>query len=642
MSIQATIYRFGPYELRSRTRELYKQGVKLKLRPQPYQVLTVLLERAGDVVMREELRERVWVADTFVNFEHGLNTAIKELRGVLSDSPSEPRYIETLPKLGYRMIVRVEAEASAKAEVAPGESGPPQWLGVERRKRREQLAIVRRRWPVVVGICAVAIAGLGLYANWSRTKVRQKPANDRLMLAVLPFENLTGDPGQEYFSDGLTEEMIAQLGRLDPQHLGVIARTSVMHYKQSPNQLEQVGRELRVQYVLEGSVRRDANTVRVSAQLIQLRDQTHLWSRQYDRELSNLLALQGEIAREIAYEIHVALGDPKSSAPVSQPSLSPQAYEAYDLYLKGRYFWNKRTPAGFQQATEYFQQAITKDPNYARAYAGLADTFALMSTWSQVPQNEFMPKARAAALKALQIDETLAEAHTSLALIAESYDYDWQTAEKEYKRAIQLDPGYATAHQWYAECLSFQGRFDEAFAESERARQLDPLSMIIATDHGAILYFSRQYERAIEQFRNVLEMEPNFVRARMVVYADVQTGQFADALAEVEQARRVGADGPLRWSMLAYVYGRSGQQEQARRALTKLEQLIQHSHSDPTPFLLLTYVGMDRKDEAIALLQKAYSEHSNAVMSLKVEPNYDPLRSDPRFQNLLRHVGLAQ
>jgi TolB-like protein/Tfp pilus assembly protein PilF len=461
------------------------------------------------------------------------------------------------------------------------------------------------------------------------------------MLAVLPFENLTGDTAQEYSSDGLTEEMISQLGSLNPEQLGVIARTSVMHYKNSQTPLEQIGRELGVQYVLEGSVRRDSNKVRISAQLIQMKDQTHLWSRQYDRELSSLLVLQGEIAREIAGEIQLTLGDDrKRIATDRKPVASSTSYEAYDLYLKGRYFWNKRTGEGFQEAAEYFQQAIDKDPNYARAYAGLADTFALMSTWYLAPPNEIMPKARAAALKALEIDDSLAEAHTSLALITENYDWDWRTAEKEYQRAIQLDPGYATAHQWYAEFLSFQGRFDEALAESERARRLDPLSLIIATDHGAILYFSRQYDRAIEQFRAVLEMEPGFGRANMIIYAYVQKGEFAEALAYIEKTRRLYKnDQPRSWRLEAYVYGHSGQLAQAQKALEKLKQLDQRWQIDIDPSL---YVALNRKDEAIALLQRACSEHSSVVTSLKVEPNYDPLRSDPRFQELQRRVGLAQ
>jgi TolB-like protein/Tfp pilus assembly protein PilF len=457
------------------------------------------------------------------------------------------------------------------------------------------------------------------------------------MLAVLPFENLTGDPGQEYFSDGLTDEMITHLGNLDPQHL-VIARTSVMRYKHSRESLDRLGRELGVQYVLEGSVRRDADKVRITAQLIQMKDQTHLWAREYDRELSHLLAVQGEIAQAVADEIQLTLVDHKPIRTIPEASLSPAAYEAYDLYLKGRYFWNKRTTQGFRQAIEYFQQAIAKDPTYARAYAGLADSYALMSGYSLAPQKEFMPKARAAALKALEMDESLAEAHTSLAVIAQDYDWDWQTAEKEYRRAIELNPNYATGHHWYAECLALQGRFDEAFAEIERARQLDPLSLIIATDRGAILYFSRQYDRAIEQFRAVLDMEPNFPRAHLLAYAYTQKGMFAEALADIEKWRRI-EDTPWTQSLLAYVYGRSGQPEQTRRALEKLEQLNRRRGMDAAP-MVTAYIGTGNKDEAFAWLQKAFLEHSNALVGLKVDPIYDPLRSDPRFQGLLRRIGL--
>ena len=647
MPAQALTYRFGPYELRTRTRELYKQGSKLKLRPQPLQVLLVLLECAGNVVTREELRERVWSSDTFVDFEHGLNTAIKELRGVLSDSAAEPRYIGTLPKMGYRMIVPVEAEASPKAEIAPVESGPAEWLGLERRRRMGVLVVARRWWPLVAGICVVAIAGLGLYANWLRTReaaqelarVHVQLANGRLMLAVLPFENLTGDAGQDYFSDGLTEEMITQLGQLDPAHLAVIARTSVMHYKQNPGPMEQIRHELGVQYVLEGSVRRDADKVRISAQLIQMSDQTHVWARQYDRELSNLLALQGEIAKEIAREIKLTLGDPKRSDSAAQLPLSPNAYAAYDLYLKGRYFWNKRTPQGFERAVECFQQALEKDPGYARAYVGLADSYALMSEYDMVPPKVQMPKARAAARRAVELDEKLSEAHASLAMIAQNYDWDWNTAEKEYRRAIELDPNYATAHHWYAEYLALVGRFDEAFVEIDRARQLDPLSLIIATDRGAILYFSRQYDPAIEQFRAVLDMEPNFPRAHMLVFAYVEKGMYAEALADVEKWQR-SDDNPWSWMMLAYVYGRSGQQVKAGAALKELEKSSRRGKVGPLS-IAVAYIGMGDKEKAIAWLEKAYAERSIST-ALKVDAIYDPLRSDPHFRALLRRVGLAQ
>ncbi len=416
-----------------------------------------------------------------------------------------------------------------------------------------------------------------------------------------------------------------------------------MHYKTAGSHLDEVARELHVQYVLEGSVRRDSGKVRITAQLIRASDQTHLWAHEYDRELKDLLLLQGEIAQEVAEGIQLTLADNRKSAAAAPAALSPASYEAYDLYLKGRYFWNKRTPQGFQQAVQCFEQAIAKDPKYARAYAGLADTYALMSSYYLAPPNEVMPKARTAALKALQIDEGLAEAHTSLALIAEMYDWDWQTGEKEYRRAIQLNPNYATAHHWYAEFLAFQGRFDEALAESERARHLDPLSVIIAADRGAILYFARQDDRAIEQFRAVLDMEPNFSRAHLVASAYVEKGRFADALAHIESWRRAEkTPAPWRLAMDVCVYSRSGEPAKARQALAKLERWNRESRLDSDPNFAAAYTCMNNKDEAFARLQKAYEEHSPAISTLKVEPAYDPLRSDPRFQELLRRVGLGQ
>jgi TolB-like protein/tetratricopeptide (TPR) repeat protein len=462
------------------------------------------------------------------------------------------------------------------------------------------------------------------------------------MLAVLPFENLTGDAAQNYVSDGMTEEMITQLGSLDPLHLGVIARTSVMHYKHSQEPLPQIGRELGVQYVLEGSIRRDFDRVRITAQLIQIKDQSHVWARQYDRESSTLLALEGEIAREIADEIQIALGDHKKPvAPAISPSLSAQTREAHVLYLQGEYFWNKRTPAGFRRAIVYFQRAIATDPNYARAYAGLADSYALLGPYSGVPQTQYMPKARAAALRALEIDESLPEAHTALALIVQNYDWDWQTAEKEFRRPIELNPNYATAHQWYAEHLTWRGRFEEALHESEQARQLDPLSLIIAADNGAIFYYSRQYDPAIEKFSAVREMEPNFPRALLIVWAYEQKGMFAEALADVENWREATGDGISSWAEMAYIYGRTGQRAKARLALAKLEELSRRQSVDPSVFIR-PHIAMGYQDEAFADLERAYSQHSNILTTLKVDPLYDPLRRDPRFQGFMRRVGLAQ
>ena len=637
--------RFGDdFELSLRAYELRCAGIPLKLKPIPMELLFLLVEHRGELVTREQIVGRIWRKGTFLDTDNSINGAISRIRQVLRDDPEQPRFVQTVTGKGYKFIapvIKIRQPVTVAGPTTPAAS-PESLIGQEGAHLRIVQVTSPRRWHVLIGISIALIAALGGF-QWSRSRVHPQPSNGRLMLAVLPFENLTGDAGQEYFSDGMTEEMITQLGSLNPDHLGVIARTSVMHYKHSQEQLDQIGHELRVQYLIEGSVRRDSDNVRITAQLIQVKDQTRVWARQYNREVKNLLIAQGEIAQEIADEIDLTLGNPhapKARKLGAAASPSP-SYEVYDLYLKGRYFLNKRTAPGFQQAAEYFQEAIAKDPNYARAYAGLADTFGLMTTWYLVPKREFMPKARTAALRALQIDETLAEAHTSLALIAETYDFDWQTAEKEFRLAIQLDPDYSTAHQWYAEYLAWQGRFDEALAESERARQLDPLSLIIATDHGAILYFWRKYDRAIAQSRAVLDMDPTFARARtFVIFASVQEGRFAEALDEVQRFHGPD-DSPWTWAWKAYVYGQWGRMAQAQHALAKVEQIGPHSRSDMIPALLLAYIGTGRKDQAIALLQKACSEHSNAIVELKVDPNYDPLRNDPRFQDLLRRVGLA-
>jgi tetratricopeptide (TPR) repeat protein len=368
-------------------------------------------------------------------------------------------------------------------------------------------------------------------------------------------------------------------------------------------------------------------------------DRTHLWARQYDRETRSLIAVQEEIAQAVANEIDLTLAPGRIDG---RPTpLSEEALEAYDLYLKGRYFWNQRSAEGFQQAVEHFQRAVEKDPTYARAYAGLADSYALMSSYNFGAPNELIPKARSAALRALELDDHLAEAHTSLALIDESYHWDWESAGKEFRRAIQLNPNYATAHQWYAELLSFQGRFGKALAESEHARQLDPLSLAIATDHAAIQYYARQYDRAIEEFRAVLERDPTFQRANMVVWPYAQKGMFAEASAQVDSWRRL-YDVPWNWAAQVYVDGRVGRQAEAARALEKLEQFARQRPSDPMQMLPVAYLGVNEKEKALTWLGKSVQERSSIIMTLKVDPMYDPLREDPRFRELLRRVGLAK
>lgn len=455
-------------------------------------------------------------------------------------------------------------------------------------------------------------------------------------MAVLPFENLTGEPGQEYLTDGITEEMITQLGNLNPERLAVIARTSAMHYKNGRTSVGQIARELGVQYVLEGSVRRDLNHVRITAQLIQTKDQSEVWAREYDRELTGLLTLQSEVAREIADEIELPLGNRN---PGLRSGHSGANADAYDFYARGQYHFSERSAAELQKAIGFFQEATSKDPSYARAYAAIADCYALLPGYSGRPQPEFAAPARSAALRALQIDPNLPEAHTALALIVQNYDWDWPTAEKEFRHAIELNPNYATAHHyWYAEHLMWRGRFDEALAEIEKARQLDPLSLIIAADTGAVFYFSRQYDRAIQKWRSVLDVDPNFTRAHLIMAAYAQKGMFADAVADMAKLPQFPP--AWRWSHLAYINGRARNTAQARYCLSRLLTLSRREQADPIT-LVLAYTGIGDRQNALSSLEKAFAEHSNQLTGLKVDPIFDPLRGDPRFEKVVREVGLA-
>jgi TolB-like protein/DNA-binding winged helix-turn-helix (wHTH) protein len=636
-------YRFTEFTVDTDQRVLLREGKPVPLTPKVFDTLLILLKGNGRIVEKEELMNGLW-PETFVE-EANLTFNIKQLRKSLGDDARRPRYIETVARRGYRFIASVATDEQARSTGhwdAARPVRPIQSKTTEAQGSLEANDFLRRSlrgWPAFLLIAIVLIVALGAWLLQSRSAAPPKLAGGRLMLAILPFKNITGDTARDYFSDGLTEEMIARLGDLDLPHLGVIARTSVMHYKNSEERLDLIGRELGVQYVLEGSVRRESDKVRITAQLIKMADQTHVWARQYDRELSHLLSLQGEIAQEVADEIRLTLGEHSRNESKSPTSSSTTNYEAYDLYLRGQYLWNKRTPESLREAIKYFQQATSKDPNYARAYAGLANTYALMSGYTVEPQTEWMLRARGAALRALEIDESLPEGHTALALIVQNYDWDWQTAEKEYRRAIELNSNYATAHHWYAEHLALLGRFDEALRESEIARGLDPLSLIIATDNGAILYFSRQYDRAIDQLQTVLDMDPNFHKAHLVEHAYVQKGMFKEALDDLKKWRT--DDTPWILAEPAYVYGRSGQQALAKRALEKLEELDRRRQMDPAP-ILWAYLGMGNKEQSFAWLEKAYSQHSNALATLKVEPAYDPLRSDPRFEDLLRRVGLAK
>jgi len=639
-------------ELDLRAYELRRGGRALRLERIPMEILLLLVDKRGQLVTREQIVERIWGKDVFLDTDNSINGAIRKLRFALRDDPEAPRFIQTVTGKGYRLIAPVlsnEPEEPAgttplEAATVPSDAAPRSMDVAVASRAAPAIAApqrpARRRWPLLLAAVVVGLIALGAYLCGSRPPPAIPSSNARIMLAVLPLENLTGDPGQDYFSDGLTEEMISHLGDLDPGRLGVIARTSVMQFKRGQRSLEWLGRELGVQYVLEGSVRRDHERMRITAQLIEVKGQTHLWARHYDRELSDLLAVQDEIAQAVADEIQLTLAGGKRLGLSPPAALSPQKLDAYDLYLKGRYFWNKRTPQGLQQAVALFEQAIAQDPTYARAFAGLADSYALMvGVDTLADPEECAAKARAAALRALELDERLAEAHAALAVLVQWYDWDWETAEREFRRAIELDPNYATGHHWYGEHLALRGRFEEAFVQMDRARELDPLSLIIATDYGVFLYFSRQHDRAIQQLRSVLEREPGFSRAYMLAYAYVQTGRFAEALALLEQWRRIN-DGPWASAILAYAHGRAGETAEAEQALERLDAFSRTRSSDPTP-LVVAHIGMDHLEVAFVLLEDAYRNHSPGLTALKVDPIYDPLRGDPRFDDLLRRVRLG-
>lgn len=623
MSILASnLYHFGEFSLDPQNRVLKRGRETVSLTPKTFDVLLLLVRNAGRTVTKDELLQTVW-PDSFVE-ESNLSQTIFRVRKAL-DETDDRRYILTVQGEGYRFLIPVTEADRVRTEIAaPNRTQPPEVPF--------QSPPISHRKSASIVLAAVALVLVAMSAVW-RGHAREP---GRIMLAVLPFENLTGDAAQEYVSDGLTEEMITQLGNLNPTRLGVIARTSVMYYKNTHTPLDQIGRALNAQYVIEGSVRRDSDRVRITAQLIRVNDQTHVWAREYDREQKDLLALEDEVSQEIANEIQRTLGDGvRGSVQVPAPR---QNYESYDLYLKGLYFFNKRTQEDLKESIRYFQQATAKDPGNAQAYAGLAKAYTILSAYSSPPDAELIPEARAAAAKALQINESLSGAHAALALIVQNHDWDWQTAEKEFRRAIELNPNDATAHHWYAEHLMWRGRFDEAIDEIQRGHQLDPLSLIIAADRGAILYFSRKYDAAIEQWRSVQEMDPNFLRAHLIRGAYVEKKMFAEALADNDKLRSSVPDAPY-WSWRAYIQGRAGQTAEAQGAIHQLLEMDKKQIVDPM-VVAFAYAGLGDKDETLAWLEKAYARHANELTSLKVNPGYDFLRGDTRFEDLLRRVGL--
>ena len=613
---------FDRFEVDLRSGELRKHGRKVRLQGQPFQLLTLLLEHPGDVVTREEICRKLWQTDTFVDFDHSLGTAINKIREALGDSADHPRFVETMPRRGYRFIGKIDRSELQAALQVPTPSGESSG------KYRTRLIFL-----VSGALLAAFLLLFFLSTRWRRSQAATSNPSHPIMLAVLPFQNFSGDASDDYFTDGLTEEMITQLGELNGNQLGVIARTSSMAYKHTTKDVGQIGQELGVDYVLESSVRRDGDQMRITVQLIYVKNQVHVWANNYDRKVTHSIAVQEEVARAVAQQIKVNLAPAET---VPRP-LNPAANEAY---LRGRYFWNEFTENGFRQAASYFDQAVAADPKFAAAYSGLSDSYAFLIITNVIPPKEGWPKARVAAQRAVELDGELSDARLSLAHFR-MHMWDWQDSEIEFKKAIALNPSNAAAHRWYAAYLCSVGRHQDALREITQAQRLDPLLLTNNAEVVRTLYYGRQYEQAVEQARKAELLDPEFPRTHFWlgrVYA--QMGKYPEAIAEAERAGP-SPDSRIGVTEMAYASAKAGKSTEARAFLEKLQERSKRGYV-PAYDLAVVHLALGEKEAALQWLQRAYDEHDWGLVVLAVEPRLDPLRSDPRFQGLLHKVGLQQ
>lgn len=596
----------------------------------------MLLEHAGQVVSREDLQKTVWPADTFVDFDHGLNKAINKIREALGDSAESPRFVETVARRGYRFIADVRmVDAAAAATLVPAVPAPtvPEVSDCQDAVNAPPSAasVVRPRWWQLSTLVLLAVL-VGL-AVWKLLPAsRSSPAIRSL--AVLPLESLSSDASQDYFADGLTDELISDLGHIGA--LRVISRTSVMGYKRTRKSLPQIARELNVDGVVEGTVLRSGDKVRITAQLIDGAADRQMWSQSYEGEVRDTLALQSNVARAIAEQIRVNVNAREQAALSGRAVVDPAAYESY---LKGRYFWNKRTADGLKVALAYFNQAIDEDATYAQAYAGLADTYALLGDWQYavMTPKEALPKAKAAATKALELDGGLGEAHNSLAFSLDGFDWNFDAAGKEFQRAIELNPGYATAHHWYAWHLALRRRYDEAIAEMRKAASLDPLSIVITADLAELLALAHSDDESIRWSRKALELDPDFALAHNHLgQAYLQKHMIDEAIAELRQAVTLSKGSPTCVANLARAYVASGRRAEAEQLLTDLKK---RSRPDQSlgPEIAVVSAALGDHDQAMRWLERGYDERFNP--GVLIRPGFDPLRADPRFEALARRVG---
>jgi TolB-like protein/DNA-binding winged helix-turn-helix (wHTH) protein/Tfp pilus assembly protein PilF len=625
----ASCYVFGEFRLDAHSRVLFRAGEMVALYPKAIDVLIYLVESRGSVATKEELLERVW-PDTFVE-ESTLTRSVSTLRKALGDTPEGHAYIRTVPKRGYRFVAPVREESgdggsrsSSPAELIRESTPPASVPAATRNWRLERIA---------GGALAVLLVSAG-YLFWARYR-GGSAIPQRIMIAVLPVQNLTGNVEREFISDGLTEGIIAQLGRINPERLGVIARTSAMSYKHSTKTVSEIGRELRVEYVVESSLRQSGEKLRITTQLVRVKDQTHLWSQDYDRTIRDLVTLQDDFARAIATGIRMELAAALHQPLPSTRSTNPDAYLAY---LEGRFYWNQRSVAGLERAIVHLRQAIELDPNYALAYSGLADAYCSLGVIGDVAASDVFPKARVAAEKALALESSLSEAHTSLAYVEFSYDWDWNAAEAEFQRAIALNPNYATAHQWYGQFLRLMGREEEAILEGQKSLDLDPLSPIINVEAGLPYYYRRRYAEALQHFRKALEMEPNFALAHHDIGWVLEAeGKYPEAIEEFERAVRI-SDVAALWSSLGHAYGMAGRRQEAVKVLHRLEELSKKHYVAPN-YAATVYLGLGENDKAMGLYERSYEERCWGMLWFKIAHSLKPLRGTARFEKLLQKMN---
>jgi len=615
-------YRFLEFELDPERHELRRSGRSVKIENIPFDLLLLLAEAGGSLVTRETIIEKLWGAGVYRDTEQGINTAIRKLRMALRDDPQQPRYLQTVVGRGYRFIAPVTTE--------PVESVPPATPETKAPPARPTRPLRHR---VALGLSLLAIA----LAAWWLWTARWPMGNRRFMLAVLPFSNLTGDPGQRYFSDGMTEEIITDLGRLDPRHLGVIARTSVLRYTETTRSIQEIGKDLGVDYIVEGSVRREAEKLRIAAQLIRVRDQSHIWAQSYDREAHAILGIESNVASAIVREVTGRVAPDRPNRVAQASTLDPGAYQ---LYLQGRELWNRRTEESMRQSIAKFQNALALDPSYAAAFAGLADAYTALGYGNYLSPSEAFLKARNAAEKALAADPEAPEPHASLGYVNMYFDWNFPAAEAQFQKAIELNPSFAIAHDWYSILMLAMGRGEGARAELDRAVRLDPFSLPIKTDLGFQLHYRGLNQQAIQQLSAVLAENPAFPLAHFWlsrVYGAEHRCQ--EALAELASMGPAYQDWQPALAARGQVSGVCGQRAEAEAILGRFRELGERRYATSYG-VALVYAGLGENEEAFHWLDKAYDERSHWLVWLSLDPRWSGLHPDPRFDQLRRHVGL--